>query len=206
MRWVLFFYAESEVRLMALTPKQKIFADEYLIDLNATRAYKVAYPSRKKDETAAAAGARLLRNVKVADYIQERMKDREKRTEITQDWVLNELVKIAKVNGTDFAQVVQEPLIRNNAYVMDPETGKIRTVDVVRIIQTSDLPEEKRAAIAAIKETKFGINVETYDRLKALELIGRHLGMFKDKVEVSGTLETEKTKLDDLIEQMRGGG
>ena len=51
---------------MALTPKQKIFADEYLIDLNATRAYKVAYPKVKKDEVAKAAGSRLLTNVNVA--------------------------------------------------------------------------------------------------------------------------------------------
>ena len=43
------------------------------------------------------------------------------------------------------------------------------------------------------------------DKLKALELLGKHMGMFKDKVELSGTLQTEKTKLDDLIEQMRGG-
>ena len=49
-----------------MTKKQKIFADEYLIDLNATRAYKVAYPSVKKDETAAQAGSRMLRNVKVS--------------------------------------------------------------------------------------------------------------------------------------------
>lgn len=55
---------------MALTEKQKRFADEYLIDLNATRAYKAAYPNIKKDETAAAAGARLLKNVKVAEYIE----------------------------------------------------------------------------------------------------------------------------------------
>ena len=48
-----------------MTEKQKIFADEYLIDLNATRAYKVAYPSVKKDEVASAAAARMLRNVKV---------------------------------------------------------------------------------------------------------------------------------------------
>ena len=40
-----------------MTEKQKIFADEYLIDLNATRAYRKAYPSVKKDETAAAAAA-----------------------------------------------------------------------------------------------------------------------------------------------------
>ena len=56
-----------------MTEKQKIFADEYLIDLNATRAYKVAYPRVKNDEVAAAAATRLLRNVKVAAYISERM-------------------------------------------------------------------------------------------------------------------------------------
>ena len=58
----------KKVSLMALTPKQKIFADEYLIDLNATRAYKVAYPSCKKDEAAAVNGSKLLRNTKVAEY------------------------------------------------------------------------------------------------------------------------------------------
>ena len=62
-----------------MTEKQKIFADEYLIDLNATRAYRVAYPSVKKDETAASAAARMLRNVKVAKYITERMEERQRR-------------------------------------------------------------------------------------------------------------------------------
>ena len=61
-----------------MTEKQKIFADEYLIDLNATRAYRVAYPSVKKDETAAAAATRMLRNVKVQKYISDRMEEREK--------------------------------------------------------------------------------------------------------------------------------
>lgn len=78
-----------------MTEKQKIFANEYLIDLNATRAYRVAYPSVKKEQTAAQAGSRMLRNVKVAAYISERMEERQKRTEITQDRVLNELAAIA---------------------------------------------------------------------------------------------------------------
>lgn len=56
-----------------MTEKQKIFADEYLIDLNATRAYKVAYPRVKNDDIAAANASRLLRNAKVAAYISERM-------------------------------------------------------------------------------------------------------------------------------------
>lgn len=188
---------------MALTPKQKIFANEYLIDLNATRAYKAAYTNCKTDDAAAAAGARLLRNVKVAEYIQERMKDREKRTEITQDWVLQELYKIAKANGTDFAQIVREPVIHNNSYVIDPDTGQLRTVDVVRIIPTADLPDDKRAAVASIKESKFGISVESYDRLKALELIGRHLGMFKDKMELSGQIDTNNPYAELTTEELK---
>ena len=58
-----------------MTEKQKIFADEYLIDLNATRAYKVAYPNVKNDAVAAAAAARLLRNVKVKNYVADRMEE-----------------------------------------------------------------------------------------------------------------------------------
>lgn len=56
-----------------MTKKQKIFADEYLIDLNATRAYKVAYPSVKKDEVARANASRLLTNANVKKYISEQM-------------------------------------------------------------------------------------------------------------------------------------
>jgi phage terminase small subunit len=76
-----------------LTDKQKLFADEYLIDLNATRAYKAVYKNCKSDEAAKAAASRLLTNVNVATYIQERMKDRVKRAENTQDKVHNELAE-----------------------------------------------------------------------------------------------------------------
>lgn len=78
-----------------MTEKQKIFADKYLIDLNATRAYKVAYPRVKNDDIAAANASRLLRNAKVAAYISERMQERQKRTEVTQDRVIEELAAIA---------------------------------------------------------------------------------------------------------------
>lgn len=170
---------------MALTPKQKIFADEYLIDLNATRAYKAAYPKVKKDETAAQAGSRMLRNVKVADYIQKRMDERSQRTEITQDRVLQELAKIGFSTITDFVTIEGH---------------------YVKIKQTAEMPQDKLGVIAGIKEGANGIEIKLNDKEKALELIGRHLGMFKDKLELSGGLDTEKTKLDDLLQQMRGGG
>ena len=58
-----------------MTEKQKIFADEYLIDLNATRAYRVAYPAVKKDETARANASRLLTNANVKKYVEERLEE-----------------------------------------------------------------------------------------------------------------------------------
>lgn len=58
-----------------MTEKQKIFCDEYLKDLNATRAYKVAYPNVKKDTVVAAAAVRMLRNVKVKNYIDEQLQE-----------------------------------------------------------------------------------------------------------------------------------
>lgn len=57
-----------------LTPKQRIFCNEYLVDMNTTRAYRKAYASCKKDETAASNGNRLLKNEKVKSYIEEQLK------------------------------------------------------------------------------------------------------------------------------------
>ena len=88
-----------------MTEKQKIFANEYLIDLNATRAYRVAYPSVKKDEVAAVNGSKLLRNTKVQEYISERMQERQQCTEVTQDMVVKELAAIAFARATDYAAV-----------------------------------------------------------------------------------------------------
>jgi phage terminase small subunit len=88
-----------------ITDKQKVFVDEYLIDLNATRAYKAVYKTVKSDEVAAAASARMLRNVKVQNYLEQRMKDREKRTEITQDMVLQRWWDIANADPNEIMHV-----------------------------------------------------------------------------------------------------
>lgn len=71
---------------MELTPKQKRFVGEYLIDLNATQAAIRAGYSQK---TANEQGARLLANASVQAAIGKATEQREKRTQITQDYVLN---------------------------------------------------------------------------------------------------------------------
>ncbi len=70
---VLLFFTEREVK--SITDKQKRFADEYLIDCNATRAYKAAYPSVKKDETASVNASRLLSKAKVKEYIDKKLSE-----------------------------------------------------------------------------------------------------------------------------------
>lgn len=173
-----------------LTAKQQRFCDEYLIDLNGTRAYKVAYPSVKKDETARVNASRLLTNANVKTYIQERQKEREKRTEITQDSVLRELALIAFAKTSDYIKVVEKDAmieVEGNMVPMLDEDGNQVKYKTVEPILTEDLTEEQKRAIAVIKKGRDGFDIRPYSKLQALELLGKHLGMFTDKVEVKGT-------------------
>ncbi len=175
---------KCDVMANSLTPKQKQFVSEYLIDLNATQAAIRAGYSKK---TADVQGVRMLGNVKVQEALNKAMNKREQRTEITQDRVLKELAKIAFSNGSDFAKVVTKPVMKQR---INETTGEWEEKEVeeqfVELTDTDQLSEDKKAAIAGIKEGKFGIEVQSCDKVKALELIGKHLGMFKDKVELSG--------------------
>lgn len=175
-----------------MTDKQIIFANEYLIDLNGTRAYKEAYPHVKNDNTAAAAATRLMNNPEVKDYIDKRIKDRLERIEVTQDDVIQELAAIAFANGSDYAKVVTKPVMIQTSegdYVpaLDSE-GNQMYYQAVEIEETEKLTKRQIKAISGIKQGKNGIELTTYDKVKALELLGKHLGIFKDKVEVSGNI------------------
>lgn len=192
-----------------LTAKRQRFCDEYLIDLNGTRAYKAAYPSVKKDETARVNASRLLTNANVKAYIQERQKEREKRTEITQDSVLRELALIAFAKASDYAKVVEKDAmveVEGNMIPVLDENGNPVKYRTVEPILTDELTEEQKKAIAVIKKGRDGFEIKPYSKIQALELLGRHLGMFTEKVEVKNTtpnafegLTTEELKklIDD---------
>ena len=166
-----------------MTKKQKRFCEEYLIDLNATQA---AIRAGYSPDTAKAIGCENLTKPDIRAHIDLVMAERSRRTGVNADRVVQELAKIAFVNATD---------------VIDPKTATVKE---------NALPEDT-AAIQSVKVKTFGEDglereIKMADKLRALEMLGRHLGMFKDKLELSGGLDTEKTKLDDLLQQMRGGG
>lgn len=138
-----------------LTEKQKRFAAEYLVDLNATAAAKRAGYSEK---TACEQGSRLLANAKVREEIQKRQAKLQGKLECTQERVLEELAAIGFARGTDYAQ------IGPNGHVC--------------LTPTEELTCRQRAAVLGIKETQFGVEIKLADKVRALELIGKHLGMF----------------------------
>ena len=151
-----------------LTDKQKKFIEEYLVDMNGTRAYRAAYPTVKNDETAGAAACRLLKNVKVKKVV---------------DPILESL-------SSDRVATLEEVL----AYLTSVMRGE-STAEVVVVEGLGDGCSEARRLKKSPDEK---------EKLKAAELLGKRYGLFKDKVEVSG-LESEKSKLDSLLDQLGGG-
>ena len=168
-----------------LNAKQQRFVDEYLIDLNATQA---AIRSGYSEKTAYSAGQRLLKNVEVQKYIAERKMDRVERTEITQDMVLKELANIAFSNAADYANVIEKQAmveVEGNMIPVLDENGEPVMYRTVEPTLTESLTDEQKRALAVIKKGRDGFEVKPYDKVRALELLGKHLGMWTEKVEVT---------------------
>lgn len=147
-----------------LTSKQKRFIEEYLIDLNATQAaIRAGYSPNSAQEI----GSENLSKPIIKNEIDKAIAQRSRRTGISQDRVLRELAKIAFVNPSDVIDFGQAT-VKNSA--SEDDLATIASVKV-KTIPTEDGDIEER-------------EVKLYDKLKALDLIGKHLGMFKDKVEI----------------------
>lgn len=170
-----------------LTDKQKKFIDEYLVDLNATQA---AIRAGYKEKTAYRTGAENLRKPQIQREIQKRMQERQQRTEVTQDMVVKELAAIAFSRATDYVE------IRSNG-----------VCSTVVIKPTSDLSDQQIRAIAGIKEGANGIEIKLNDKEKALELLGRHLGMWNDKLDIKTPAVDESIKeMEAYFEQLKESG
>ena len=152
-----------------MTKKQKRFVEEYLIDLNATQA---AIRAGYSPHTAKDIGCENLAKPNIAAAISQAMAERSRRTGINQDRVLQELARIGFAKITD---------------VVDPETAEIRT----------DASDDDLACIQSIKikPNEFGTEreVKLYDKKAALVDLGKHLGLFKDNVELSGDMDLNIT-------------
>lgn len=144
-----------------LSDKQELFCREYLLDLNATQACIRAGYSKK---TACEQGSQHLSKLNIQARIQQLMKNRSDRTEITSDKVLNELAKIAFSNIQDFTDNTNGVVNING---LEPNvTAAVSSIEVM----SSSVGEESSIKISKLK---------LHDKLRALEQIGKHLGMFE---------------------------
>jgi Phage terminase, small subunit len=150
-----------------LTEKQKKFADEYLIDLNATQA---AARAGYKDPNF---GRQLLTKTNVSEYIQKRQKDIQVKTEITQERVLAELVKIGFANITDFLDY--ETVKR----IVEYKNGE-PVIDWTMIVNAKNSSEVDGSAIQEVSASRDGtFKFKLYSKLDALEKITKILGFDK---------------------------
>lgn len=154
-----------------LTPKQKRFVTEYLIDLNATQAaIRAGYSKR----TAGPAGARLLMNVIIAGAIQKAKDSRAGRTEVNADWVLKRLVDEAEA---DIADLYDE----HNVLLPVREWPLIWRQGLASGL---DVDEQFSEGVKTGQLTKIKLS----DRIKRIEMIGKHIGVqaFSERQELSG--------------------
>lgn len=151
-----------------LTAKQELFCKEYIIDLNATRAARAAGYSEK---TAKEIGFENLTKLHIQEYIQELMKDREERIKITGDMVIQELAKIALIQESDFYN--SDGSVKMPHELTDDQRSALKSYSVKSIKIGKDEYEDVPVFVA-------------HDKMKGLELLGKHFGLFTDKVEHSG--------------------
>lgn len=190
---------------MALTPKQQRFCDEYLIDLNATQA---AIRAGYSEKTAYRTGADNLRKPQIEEYIAKRQKELSRSTEITQERVIKELALIAFSNNADYAHVVEKKMKAEvGGALVDvlDEDGKPVMYRTVEPVLTEELTEEQKRALAVIKKGREGLEVKSCDKVKALELLGKHLGIFTDKIEANVN-DTTRSELSELLAQRKARG
>lgn len=155
-----------------MTDKQKRFCEEYMIDLNATQA---AIRAGYSPKTAHQTGAENLSKPVIQNCIAQLQAEQSRRTGVNADRVVRELARIAFANASD---------------LIDPETASVKL----------DASRDDLAAVQSIKVKSFGEDgleheVKLADKLKALDLLGRHLGMFNG----AGDIAEGKTLEDDPI-------
>jgi len=179
---------------MSLTAKQARFVEEYMIDLNATQA---AIRSGYSAKTAGDIGRQLLRKTPVALAISERKRALSERTGVTAERIIEEL---AKIGFSDIRNVVRWG---EAVAVKDPDTGEVTIANGVALVDSDQLTPAAAACIAEVSQGQSGLKVKLHDKRAALVDLGKHLGLFKERVEHTGKdggpIEVEEVSARELV-------
>lgn len=149
-----------------MTPKQQKFVEEYQKDLNATKAAQRAGYSAK---TAYSAGQRLLKVVEICEALNTATDKRTERAGVTADRVIQELAVIA------FSDIRS----------LFDKKGRLKDIvdlpeQVARMLASVEVTKEKTTRDGKTTTEESVSKVRSWDKLKALELLGRHMKMWED--------------------------
>lgn len=146
-----------------ITPKQEKYVKNLVSGMSQRKAYKKAFDVKSmSDKNIDCKASKLLKNGEVRARYNELIKKAADRAVVKAEDIIAEYKAIAFANGTDFAEIIGNS---------------------VQLKDTSELDEEKKKAISSIKTTKFGINVRTHDKMKALEMLSKYVGLLDNKDE-----------------------
>lgn len=157
---------------VSLTERQRVFCEEYLVDLNG---YAAAVRAGYSQKTARQMAVQNLGHPAVVEYLQKLTKERSERTQITADRVITEVARLA------FSDVRK----------LFDERGALKPVQ--------DWPEDVAAAVASVEVDElfegFGENrvqvgytkkLKLWDKPRALEMLGKHLRLWVERQEITG--------------------
>lgn len=171
-----------------LSPMRQRFVAEYLKDLNATQA---AIRAGYSERSAYVQGPRLLGEPEVKAAIDAAIERRNKRLKIDQDKVIHELAKVALADIKDYLSYRTE----KTQVGVDEEGNPV--FDYRPVIELVPSENVDGTIIQEVSLSQKGVfSFKLADKMKALELLGRHLGMFTDNVNLSG--EVGVRVVDDI--------
>lgn len=185
-----------------LTDLQARFAEEYLVDLNATQAAIRAGCNVSSNGSARAAGSEFLANPNVEEYIQALQAERSARTKIDADWLLKRLADEATADVADIYDefgalrpVYEWPLMFRQ--------GLVQGLEVKEEYEEADDPEYPDEGRKVRVSSGRTVKVKLSDRVKRLELIGRHIGVqaFKENVSLSGAIGVTNIPAETLTDE-----
>lgn len=176
-----------------MTPKQERFVAEYLVDLNATQAaIRAGYSANNADVT----GPRLLGNVRIATAISEKRRAISAKLEVTAERVIAELALLGFANIQDFmkAGTNGEPYLDFSGLTRD-QAAALAEVTV------EDFVDGRGEDARDVKRVKFKL----WDKRQALVDLGKHLGLFVEKISlnVTGNLPHSLDEMLAAIERER---
>jgi phage terminase small subunit len=171
--------------LSELTEQQYLFIEEYLSDPSSRT--KAAIRAGYVPSNASAAASHLMKNPRIKEIIEDRQKERAHRLGINEDRVLKELRNIAFANLKEIMELNEEGETTINLDKLDTDSASA----------LGEVSISSKGGKVKVKTTK----VRLHDKLAALEKLGKHLGMFKDKIEHTGTLTLEQLVTQSMEEK-----